>query len=167
MKTMRMLALAAALGATTVLPAAGTAQTDVLDLGVHAVRADHLLDGSTGIGGQVALNIPGFPLSLRGAVDRFFPDCPQGSADDCAAWGFTVDGNLTLPVPVLSPYLSAGVVRRSVDPGDPLVETSETGMALGGGVRLALFGLDLFGEARRELMSELDDTWMFRAGLVF
>lgn len=157
--------LAAALAAT----GAGElhAQADVLDIGVHAVRADDILEGVTGVGGQLAVNVPTLPLTLRGAVDRFFPDCPGEADGDCGAWGFTVDGNLHLPVPVLSPYASVGVVRRSVDPGDPLAETAETGWALGGGVRFSLGGLALFGEGRRELMDELEDGWVFRLGLVF
>lgn len=150
-----------------VRPAPAAAQADVLDLGVHMTRATDIFDGATGIGGQLAVTLPGLPLTVRGAVDRFFPDCPEGSDDDCGAWGFTVDGNVTLPVPVLSPYASAGLVRRSVDRGDPLGDRSETGFALGGGLRLGLLGLDAFGEVRREMMDEQEDQWMFRVGVVF
>ena len=165
MKTLPPLLVAGALVA--VGPAAAAAQ-DVLDVGVHVARATDVLDGSTGIGGQLAVNLPGFPVTVRGAVDRFFPDCPDDATDDCGAWGFTVDANLALPVPVLSPYASAGLVRRSVDFGDPTEpEAAEAGFALGGGVELGLLGLNAFGEARYEIMDGLDDTWMFRLGLLF
>lgn len=153
--------------AATAHPDLAAAQTDVLDFGVHAVRASDVFDGVTGIGGQLAINVPGLPLTIRGAVDRFFPDCPEGVDDDCGAWGYTLDGNLALPLPVLSPYGSAGWVRRSVDPGDPLGETSDTGLALGAGLKLGLLGLNVFAEGRREIMDDLEDQWMFRVGLLF
>lgn len=153
--------------AATVHPAVAAAQGDVLDFGIHAARASDVFEGATGIGGQVAVNLPGFPLTVRGAVDRFFPDCPEDVADDCGAWGFTVDGNLAFPLPVLRPYASAGLVRRSVDPGDPPGETAEAGLALGAGLQLGLLGLNVFAEGRREIMDDLEDQWMFRLGLIF
>lgn len=161
--------LVAALTAAAVLARDATpvsAQMDLLDLGVHLARANDIYDGSTGIGGQVGVNLPAFPLSFRVAVDRFFTDCPE-EIDDCGAWGFTVDGNLAFPLPLLSPYASAGLVRRSVDPIDPLAETSHTGFALGAGLRLGLVGLNAFGEMRRELIDGFDDQWMFRLGVLF
>lgn len=153
--------------ATLAGPAIAAGQADVLDLGIHAARASDIHDGATGVGGQLGVTLPGFPLTVRGAVDRFFPDCPDEVDGDCGAWGFTVDGNLSLPLPVLSPYASAGFVRRSVELSDPLGETSATGFALGGGLKLGLPGLSVFGEMRREIMNDLDDQWMFRLGLLF
>ncbi|HZD06191.1 MAG TPA: hypothetical protein VE173_14870 [Longimicrobiales bacterium] len=153
-------------------PSAMAAQTDVFDFGIHMVRATDIFDGATGVGGQIAVNLPALPVTFRGAVDRFFPDCPEGSsgeATDCGAWGFTVDANLALPMPILHPYLSGGLVRRSVDLGDPLAEIDEvrTGVALGGGLELDVLGVGAFGEARYELRNGPDDEFVFRLGVVF
>ena len=162
--------LTACLAITLSMPDEARAQTDVLDVGVHAVRASDILDGSTGLGGQVAVRLPAFPVSFRLAVERFFPDCPDidgNSVDDCGAWGFTLDANLAFPMPVLRPYASGGLVRRSIDLGSPLGDASEEGIALGGGLELGLLGLNAFGEARYEIMDAVDDGWIFRLGLVF
>lgn len=169
---MRMLPgfLAACLAITMSKPEEAQAQTDLLDLGVHAVRASDILDGSTGLGGQVALRPPGFPVTVRLAVERFFPDCPDidgESADDCGAWGATLDANLAFPMPVLRPYASGGLVRRSIDLGNSLGDAAEEGIALGGGLELSLLGLNAFGEARYEILDAVDDGWIFRLGLIF
>jgi hypothetical protein len=168
MNNLRFL-LAAGLVATLASPSVARAQTDIIDVGIHVVRASDIFDGSTGLGGQVAVRPPALPVSLRLAVDRFFPDCPEidGGGDDCGAWGFTVDANLAFPMPMLRPYASGGFVRRSIDPGDPLEQTAKKGIALGGGLELALLGLSAFGEARYEIMDSVDDGWMFRLGFLF
>jgi hypothetical protein len=169
MKTSRYL-FAAGVVTTLAFPLAARAQTDIIDVGIHLARASDILDGTTGLGGQVAVRPPGLPLSLRLAVDRFFPDCPEiegGSGDDCGAWGFTVDANLAFPMPMLRPYASGGLVRRSIDPGSPLEDADEEGIALGGGLELNLLGLNAFGEARYEILDSVDDGWVFRLGFVF
>lgn len=146
------------------------AQTDLIDIGVHAVRASDILDGTTGLGGQVAVRSPAFPVTLRLAVDRFFPDCPDiegASNDDCGAWGLTLDANLAFPMPVLRPYASGGLVRRSIDLGSSLGDAAEAGIALGGGLELGLLGLNAFAEARYEILDSVDDGWIFRLGLLF
>lgn len=164
-RTLTLLVVSGTLAAVQADPAA--AQTDVLDLGVHLARASDIHDGATGIGGQLAVTLPGLPLTVRGAVDRFFPDCPAEVEGDCGAWGFTADANMALPIPVLSPYASAGLVRRSVEVGDPLGDRSETGFAVGAGLHLGLLGLEAFGEMRREIMDQLENQWMFRLGVLF
>lgn len=168
MKARLPLLLAAAVLA---LPGRARAQDGVLGFGVHVTRANDLLDGATGVGGQIAVRLPALPVTFRGAVDRFFPDCPEDEQgveiDDCGAWGFSVDANVPLPMPVLRPYASGGLVRRAIDLGDPLGDSSETGLALGAGLELNLLGLGAFGEGRYEIFDEAGDGWVFRVGVVF
>lgn len=161
--------LAIGVVATLMAPRFATAQTDLLDVGIHVARASDILDGSTGLGGQVAVRPPFLPVSLRLAVERFFPDCPEidGGSNDCGAWGFTVDANLAFPMPMFRPYASGGLVRRSIDVGSPLGGTAKEGFALGGGLELRLLGLNAFGEARYEIIDSVDDGWMFRLGVIF
>ena len=91
--------------------------------------------------GRLIVDPPAFPLTLVGAADYYFPDCGTG---DCSLW--TAQGHVTLglPLPVVRPYVLAGLQRRQDQ------TSSTSGAVIGGGVQLN-FMLSLFLEAQLEL----------------
>jgi opacity protein-like surface antigen len=164
--------LAAAAVAALALPTAAEAQLDLLDAGIHGAYATETADGSAGIGGFLALDLPMAPLSIRAAGERFFPDCGADvdgvELEGCAFWGFSLDANLdVLPLPVVSPYLSAGFVYRYLDPSDIVAGEEETGVAVGAGASFELGGLGAFAEARYEFIELPEEQFVVRAGLFF
>jgi hypothetical protein len=149
--------LALALAALCVLPLAAQAQ---INPGVHAARATKSFDGVNGVGGHVRVGLPALPIDLFLAGEYFFPDC-----DNCSLWGGSVDVHLSLPIPVVTPYATAGLVMRNFSASDVTVRTG--GLGFGAGVNLTALVVGAFAEGRYELMESGDDQLVFRLGIRF
>lgn len=140
---------------------AGDAQAQ-LNPGIHVARAFDAFGGANGIGGSLELGFPLFPIDVFVAGEYFFPDC--GSVADCSYMGGSADLHFSLPVPMLTPYATAGVVYRRMDAGIGAV--ADTGFGAGVGVNLGALVLGGYAEARYEFVGE-DDQVVVRVGLRF
>lgn len=158
--------------AALVLP--GQARAQLPSVGVYGVHTDASLgesDGIIGAGARVTIAFPVLPIDFAVAAEWFFPDCGQIAGEDipCGMAGAEVDVNYApFPIPMLTPYVSAGLVLRAVKPAilDPEYET-ETGATIGIGVAFSPVAIPfgIFVEGRRELV--FDDQTIVRAGLQF
>lgn len=128
--------------------------------GVHLARASESFDGVTGIGGSLRVGLPLVPFSLFVAGEYFFPGC-----DGCSFWGGSADVHVSLPLPVLTPYATGGVVLRNTDVSDTRVRTG--GLGLGAGVNLRMLRVGAYAEGRYEFMDGSGDQLVFRLGLRF
>lgn len=93
--------------------------------------------------------IPVLPLDTMASWARFSPEC-RSDEPDCELTGLTLDANFRIPVPLIHPYVSAGIAYRRLSPVQPGEEAGALGPGLGAGVDVALARLHLFGEARYE-----------------
>lgn len=155
--TRRVLPLTLALAAVCVLAAEASAQVKP---GLHVARAADSFGGVNGVGGSVQLSLPVLPIDLFFAGEYFFPDC-----DDCSFWGGSADVHFALPVPLITPFATAGLVLRNTDVSDTRVRTG--GLGLGAGVNLGTLGLGAYAEGRYEIMDGSGDQLVFRLGLRF
>jgi len=155
-----LLPLAVALGALASWAPQAQAQ---LNPGIHVARATDVFGGANGVGGSVQLSFPLMPIDVFVAGEYFFPDC--GSVSDCSFMGGSADLHLTLPIPVLTPYGTAGLVYRRTDPNG-LGAVAKTGFGLGVGVNLGAVVLGGYAEARYEVVDP-DDQLVFRVGIRF
>lgn len=153
--TRRFLPVALALAGA--MPLAPEARGQI-NPGLHVARAADSFDGVNGVGGSVELSLPVLPVDFFFAGEYFFPAC-----DGCSFWGGSADVHLTLSLPILSPYGSAGLVLRNADASDTRVRTG--GLGLGGGVNLATLVVGAFAEARYEILDASDDQFVFRLGI--
>jgi len=135
-----------------------------LNPGIHVARATDTFGGSNGVGGSVELSFPVFPIDLFVAGEYFFPDC--GTADECSFMGGSADVHLGLPVPVLAPYATGGLVYRRTDTGGGAGAVAKTGWGGGVGVHLGTLVLGAYAEARYEVVDP-EDQFVFRLGLRF
>ncbi|GMV05140.1 MAG: hypothetical protein AMXMBFR53_14190 [Gemmatimonadota bacterium] len=135
-----------------------------LNPGIHVARAGDAFGGANGIGGSLELNFPLFPLDLFVAGEYFFPDC--GSVDDCGYLGGSADLHLGLPIPVLTPYATGGLVYRRYEAGGGVAALEDTGFGAGVGVNLGTLVLGAYAEVRYEFVDP-DDQLVFRLGLRF
>ncbi len=135
-----------------------------LNPGIHVARASDAFGGVNGVGGSVELSFPLFPIDLFVAGDYFFPDC--GSADECSFLGGSADLHLSLPVPVLTPYVTGGLVYRRTDLGQGAGATAETGLGGGVGAHLGTLVVGAYAEVRYEVVDP-DDQVVFRIGIRF
>ena len=155
--TRRSALLAFGFVAVVSLPAGVHAQ---IQPGVHVAHATDTFDGVTGVGGSLLLSLPALPIDLFFAGEYFFPSC-----DNCSFWGGSADIHFSLPVPVFTPYGTAGVVLRNTDASDTSVRTG--GLGLGAGADLSTFVVGAYVEGRYELMDGSVDQLVFRLGVRF
>lgn len=135
-----------------------------LNPGIHVARAMDAFGGSNGIGGSLELSFPLFPIDVFVAGEYFFPDC--GSVDDCAFMGGSADLHFGLPIPVLTPYATAGLAYRRFDAGGGVDAVTHTGFGAGVGVNLGTLVLGAYAEARYEFVDP-DDQVVLRVGIRF
>ncbi|HSG46179.1 MAG TPA: hypothetical protein VLA43_00065 [Longimicrobiales bacterium] len=135
-----------------------------LNPGIHAARAADAFGGANGVGASLELSFPLLPVEVFVAGEYFFPDC--GSIDGCKYMGGSADLHFKLPVPVLTPYGTAGVVYRRSEAGAGAPAVSNTGFGLGAGVHLGTLVLGAYAEARYEFVDP-DDQMVFRVGIRF
>lgn len=154
-----LLSLVVAAGALLAGSQAAEAQ---LNPGVHVARATDVLGGANGVGGSLELGFPLFPIDIFVAGEYFFPDC--GTGPDCSLMGGSADLHLALPIPVLTPYATGGLVYRRTDLG--LGAQANTGFGLGVGVHLGAVALGAYAEARYEVVDP-EDQLVFRVGIRF
>lgn len=151
----RFLPVALTLGMGLALAPEARAQ---LRPGLHVARAADSFGGVNGVGGSLELSLPVLPIDLFFAGEYFFPDC-----EDCSLWGGSADVHFTLPVPLLSPYGTAGLVLRNTDASDTSVRTG--GLGFGAGVNVGALVVGAYAEARYEIMDGMGDQLVFRLGL--
>ena len=85
--------------------------------GVHAAKANETGDGGAwGAGAHLRVGLPVIPIDARAAVEYFRPECIE--SDDCTLWGWSIDARLRIPAPLVTPYVTGGIVRRHVDLSD-------------------------------------------------
>jgi hypothetical protein len=101
-----------------------------------------------------------------GSAEYFFPECGN-SQSDCGLHGLTLDANLRMVIPLLRPYGVVGLSHRRLSPGGDLLEKESTGLAVGGGVDVALGGIRLFGEGRYEFLDAPERQILWRLGILF
>jgi hypothetical protein len=135
-----------------------------LNPGIHVARAADLFGGTNGVGGSVELSFPLFPLDVFVAGEYFFPDC--GARTDCSFMGGSADLHVNLPVPMLTPYATGGLVYRRTDVGAGAGAVAKTGYGLGLGVHLGAIAVGAYGEVRYEVVDP-DDQVVIRVGLRF
>jgi len=148
--------------ATVALGVEAPAASAQLNPGIHVARAADAFGGTNGIGGSVELSFPLFPIDLFVAGEYFFPDC--GTVDDCSFMGGSADLHLGLPIPVLTPYATGGLVYRRTDVGTGA--SAETGFGGGVGVHLGAMVIGAYAEVRYEVVDP-DDQLVFRLGIRF
>jgi len=168
---MRHLAWVVVLGLALPLmpPAPAGAQ---LSYGGHVVEARDAFGGARGLGARVGVSVPLLPLRAYGTAEYFRPDC--GPLDRCGLSGVSLDVNYAiLPIPLLSPYLTGGVVARRVHPGPAAADLSgdgeafsDRGVHLGVGITAGAAGFRLFGEARYEFVRAPERQVVMRIGLL-
>lgn len=146
-----------ALAVLLALPGATEAQVSP---GLHVARAAKSFDGVNGVGGNLRVGLPVLPIDLFLAGEYFFPDC-----DNCSLWGASADVHLSLPIPALTPYATAGLVMRNFSASDVTIRTG--GLGFGAGVNLGALAVGGFVEGRYELMESGDDQLVFRVGIRF
>lgn len=149
--------LPVALAIAAAMPLAPEARAQISP-GLHVARAADAFGGVNGIGGSLELRLRVLPVDLFFAGEYFFPAC-----DGCSLWGGSADVHLMLPLPILSPYGTAGLVLRNTNASDTRVRTG--GVGLGGGVNLATSVVGAFAEARYEILDGSADQFVFRLGL--
>jgi hypothetical protein len=75
------------------------------------------------------------------------------------------------PLPIVSPYLTGGVVRRRFDSGGENVPggtvTNVEGISVGAGVSVGVPGVGFFLEGRYEFMDDPYDQFVIRLGVMF
>lgn len=135
-----------------------------LNPGIHVARATDSFGGTNGVGGSVELSFPLFPIDLFVAGDWFFPDC--GTVEGCSLVGGSADLHLGLPIPVLTPYATGGLVYRRTDEGGGAGAVAKTGYGGGVGVHLGALVLGAYAEIRYEVVDP-EDQVVFRLGLRF
>ncbi len=135
-----------------------------LNPGIHVARATDSFGGTNGVGASVELSFPVFPIDLFVAGEYFFPDC--GTVDDCAFMGGSADLHLGLPIPVVTPYVTGGLVYRRTDVGGGVGAVAKTGYGGGVGLNLGALVLGAYAEVRYEVVDP-DDQVVVRLGLRF
>lgn len=153
----RILCLPLALAAALTLPLEARAQVRP---GLHIARATDSFGGTNGVGGSLQFDLPTPTVDLFVAGEYFFPDC-----DSCSLWGGSVDVHLALPVTVLTPYGTAGLVLRETDVSDTSVRTGGIGFGVGLNVNTLVVGT--YVEGRYELMDGSGDQVVLRLGIRF
>jgi hypothetical protein len=128
--------------------------------GIHVARATDSFGGVNGIGGNVLLKLPVIPIDVLLAGEYFFTGC-----DDCSLWGGSADVHFNLPIPLLTPYGTAGLVLRHTTVSDVQVRTG--GLGLGAGLNLNALVVGAFAEGRYEFMSGGEDQFLIRIGVRF
>src|SRR5690606_613266 len=119
--------------------------------------------GTLGVGGRLGFTLPLFPLDILATAETFFPD-----QDDASLRGASLDVALDLlPLPVLTPYATGGLTFRQVDLGFGEGSESRSGLNLGAGLKLALAGFGVFGEARYEFVNAPERQGIVRVGVMF
>ena len=155
--TRRFLSLALAGAVVFSRPPVAQAQ---LHPGLHVARAADAFGGVNGVGGSLQVTVPVLPVDFFVAGEYFFPDC-----DGCSFWGGSADVHVTLPIPVVTPYATAGLVLRNTDQSDTRERTG--GFGLGAGVDLHLLKVGAFAEGRYEIMNGSGDQLVLRLGIRF
>jgi len=168
---MRTPVVALALGLATLLlpPSPARAQ---FSYGGHLVEARDAFGGARGLGARAGVSVPLLPVRAYGSAEYFRPDC--GPLERCGFSGVSLDLNYAiLPLPLVSPYLTGGLVMRRVDPApaDASGEGGEgaftdRGMHLGVGMTAGVSGFRLFGEARYEFVQAPERQFVVRIGLL-
>jgi hypothetical protein len=125
-----------------------------LKFGAHGAMISSLdeasaLNGEFGAGARVMLDPPLFPLAVVASGTYYFPDCVA----DCSYWTATLAGQLRLPTPLVSPYLTAGWQTRRTDNNG--TKSTANGPVVGLGVQVN-FMLSLFLESAVEFNKEIE-----------
>lgn len=128
--------------------------------GLHVARATDSFDGVNGVGASVQVSVPVLPVDLFVAGEYFFPGC-----DGCSFWGGSADVHVSLPIPVVTPYVAAGLVLRNTSHSDTVVRTG--GLGFGAGVNLNTLVVGGYVEGRYEFMDGSDDQLVIRLGIRF
>ncbi len=128
--------------------------------GLHVARATDTFEGVNGVGASVQVGLPVLPLKLFVAGEYFFPGC-----DGCSFWGGSADLHVSLPIPIVSPYVAAGLVLRNTSLSDTVVRTG--GLGFGAGVNLNTLVVGGYVEGRYEFMDGGDDQLVIRLGIRF
>lgn len=155
------------LGVALILAALGLGAAEVqaqLNPGIHVARATDSFGGANGVGASVELSFPVFPIDIFVAGEYFFPDC--GTVGDCSFMGGSADLHVGLPIPVLTPYATGGLVYRRTDVGGGVGAVAETGYGGGVGVNLGALVLGAYAEVRYEVVDP-DDQMVIRLGIRF
>jgi hypothetical protein len=137
-----------------------------LRIGGHFVSAQDTFAGTQGVGVRVGFDPPILPFELMVSGEYFFTDCPPGESG-CGRYGLTADANFRIVLPLVRPYLSAGLAYRNMDMAAPTQDEFVVGPTLGVGVDVGLSGLRLVGESRYEFMEAPDKQFVWRLGAMF
>jgi len=164
MRTPLTLLAAVALAGSALAIAPGAARGQLV-VGVHAVEASKTLGGATGAGLRAGLDLPLLPFDLLASGEYFFPDCPD-ERDGCSFWGATLDANVGMILPIVTPYVSGGLAYRSLKRFEEDDAETATGASVGAGVTVSLGGLRGFAEVRYELVEIPDEQTLIRVGLL-
>jgi hypothetical protein len=104
---------------------------------------------NTGVHAQamLALRLPLLPVSLRG--DVLYQRLPVADQDDFQQIAGVVNGFFSLlPLPMIDPYISAGVGVYNSDFGGNIGSSTDVGVNAGVGLRVNLLFLEPFAEVR-------------------
>jgi len=160
--TAKRMALCAVMLGALLVPMTASAQ---IFGGVFGAYANDSFDGTYGVGGELGFDLPVLPLDVFGSGTWFFPDC-----DDCDLSGWSLGANLRIPMVIIRPYLTGGWTWRDITDDalavNPLDEGKYSGVFAGAGVDLALFGVRVFAEGRREFLDGDLGQFVFRGGLL-
>lgn len=103
-------------------------------------------DTGVHVRGGVGLQLPLIPLGAR--LDILWQDLPSQQTGSYTQLGALLNGTLRLPLPMVKPYLVAGVGQmRHDEPGD-VPTVTDFAWAAGAGVDLRLLIFGAFVEAR-------------------
>lgn len=165
MKHVRLLVAGAAILAVGALaPQKAEAQ---VKFGAHVAYANEVTDGAFGLGARVGIDPPVLPFSFWAHGDYYFPDEGE-SAVDLGYQTYGLDAHFSpLPFPLVTPYLSAGILFRRASVGD--VSDTQTGFAAGIGADIGFLVAGTV-QIRREFFSDTDSfggQWVVRAGITF
>jgi hypothetical protein len=141
----------------------GAAITSIDELTTGTGTVD--LANTYGVGGRVVLGAPLFPISLVGAAEYYFTDC---GALDCSLWTAEAGVNLGLPLPVVKPYVHAGLQRRTSQDGSVNGFVAGVGVQLNFVVSLFVEGLVEFVDLPTGIPSTTDvSPLVIKAGIIF
>lgn len=171
MKHVRTLVAAAAILAVGALaPQEAEAQ---FKFGAHAAYADGgdnlLPEGTFGLGARIGIDPPLIPFSFWAHGDYYFPDDIETGAGtvDTGYQTFGADAHFSpLPFPMVTPYLSGGVLVRRFSAEDN--SNTETGFAAGLGADIGVLVSGTV-QIRREFFGDEagGGQWVVRAGITF
>lgn len=130
-------------------------------MGVHRTASPAAADRVAGFGARGGLAFG--PFAVAGVVDWYRVHCAD-PAEACHDRAAAIHASFEVPAPAVRPYLVAGVGVRD---RAPVPDEARRITLLGFGLRLAVVGFDLFGEATGERMADHDTRLVVRVGVRF